>query len=379
MPSRQNYSNKVTYKSFVATILLVCSLPLVFISRIEEYVTIGAYVQLVLGLLSYFLISYNLKADKRFNKFITQLFTFFIALLINLFLIGNFELKQLLYGIIIMPAIALLLFFFNYSRFIALIPFCLVLFFIIYRWFVLGLGADGVTINSRNYIVYHLFISSLPYIIYCYRHNERPVVLMPVIFMAAALFAIGRGGIIMSNIFFIGWLVSKISNSKHKFFIFSLILILLVTIVSLLINNDTIDVFFSRFEERGLESTARTDAWKQYIGSLADPFNLLFGTRVSTLSQVHALEDSLHNSYLTLHARMGLFCVPYLYLAISGYFVLLKKKAFLLVAYFGALLIKGFVDADFPCANVGGDIYMYLLMLVYIDNKYLKQFNKLVK
>ena len=369
----------VTYKSFVATLLLVCSLPLIFISRIEQYVSIGAYVQVFLGLLSYFVIFYNVKNDKRLIKFTILLFPIFLAIFFNLILIRNFELKQLLYAVIIMPAIALLLFFFKYPRFFTLIPFFVVLFITIYRWFVLGIEANEITVNSRNYIVYHLFLSSIPYILYCYRHNERPFVIIPIVFIAAALFAIGRGGIIMSIIFFIGWLAGRITISKHKYLIFFLILLFLITIIYLLISNDTVEVLFSRFEKNGFESSQRTSAWKQYIYSLADPFNFLFGTRVSTLPQVHELEDSLHNSYLNLHASMGLFCIPYLYLAISGFIVLLKKKEFWLAAFFGAFLIKGFVDADFPCSSVGGDIYMYLLMLIYIDNIYskrLKLFNR---
>ena len=376
MPLRQQYSNNVTYKSIVATILMVCSLPLVFISRFDEYITVGAYAQLLLGLLSNFVIFYILKADIRFIKLITRLFPIFLALFFNFLIIGNFDLKQLLYAIIIMPSIALLLFFFNFRRFFALLPFCVVLFLTIYRWFVLGLGAEGVTVNSRNYIVYHLFISCLPYILYCYRHKERPFIIVPIIFIAAALFSIGRGGIIISIIFFIGWLAGSISISKHKFLVVLLMLLLFITIVYLLNGNETLDLFFRRFEERGLESSARTDAWKQYVNSLSDPFNLLFGTKVSTLPLVHELEDSLHNSYLTLHSRMGFLCVPYLYFAISGFIVLIKQKAYLLIAYFASFLIKGLVDADFPCAGVGGDIYMYLLMLIYIDNKYSKRFNK---
>lgn len=366
----KEYRNR---KSWLASIILVASLSLVFISRLEAYISLGPYILMALSFVCLCLFLSQLNKNKIFVKFLKTLLFFVAALIFNFVFIRNFEIKQLIFGALICPSIACLLFFYDYKQWVTWIPFCITLSLIIYRWFILGMDAEGVTTNSRNYIIYLLLLTSFPYIVYSYRCNKKPMILLPITLLVLSILAIGRGGIIMACIFFIGWIVGGVRFSKHKCLSIFLLLICISLIGYFLYGNDTTELLFSRFEERGLESDSRTDAWKQYIHSLTDPFNFIFGTRVSTLPLVHALDDSLHNSYLQLHARMGLAGIPYLFMALSGFMVLLKRKEYVMVGYFGAFLVKGLVDADFPCTLVGGDIYMYYLILISIENSYNKR------
>lgn len=361
------YRNK---NSWVASIILMASLSLVFISRLEAYISLGPYILMALSFVSFCLFLSQLNRNRIFVKFLKTILFFVVALIFNFVFIRNLEIKQLIFGVLICPSIACLLFFYDYKQWVSWIPFCITLSLIIYRWFILGMDAEDITVNSRNYIVYLLLISSFPYIIYCHRCNKKPILLFPIILLVLAILAIGRGSIIMACIFFIGWIFGGIRFSKHKGLSIFLLLICISIIGYFLYGNDTTDLLFSRFEERGLESDSRTDAWMQYVHSLVDPFNFIFGTRVSTLPLVHDLGDSLHNSYLQLHARMGLAGIPYLLMALSGFMVLLKKKEYVMAGYFGAFLVKGLVDADFPCTGVCGDIYMYYLMLISIENSF---------
>lgn len=288
-------------------------------------------------------------------------------------LVHNFEIKALLHGIITMPALALLIYFYDYKAWVSLLPFGLVLSLVFFRWFILGLGAEEVTVNSRNYIVFFLFLYSLPYFLHCYRLDKLPPILFPLLFLSISILAIGRASIIISVVFLLGWLLMLLQTSRFKIVIWLVVIFIVTYTIHVGFISENFDLLFSRFEEKGFESSSRTDAWLQYIQyTFSNISNFLFGTRVMSVPLVRNLEGSIHNSYLTAHAYLGIFFIYYLYLALRGFSFFFKQKNFFMIAFMGALLIKAFVDADFPCKAVGGDIYMCVLILIGINYKYSK-------
>lgn len=360
------------YKAdFFTSLLYLCFFTLLFVARIEEaFVTIGSLALLFMGIMTQVYLYLKLNSNKLYVRFQKIYFLFVVLMCINFVLIHNFEIKALLHGIITLPALALLIYFFDYKTWVSLLPFGIVLFLIIFRWFFLGLGAEDVTVNSRNYIVFFLFLYSMPYFLHCYRANELPSVIFPLIFLVVAVLAIGRASIIISVVLLLGWLLMLLKTTKYRFFVWLLLISIVFFTIRLGFLVENIDILFSRFEEKGLESSSRTGAWLQYIKySFANMFNFFFGTNTMTVPLVRNLDGSIHNSYLTAHAYLGILFIYYLFLAYRGFITFFKQKHYLMLAFFGALLIKAFVDADFPCKVVGGDIYMCILTLVGINYK----------
>lgn len=363
------------YKAGIFTSLLyICFFSLLFVARLEEtFVTIGSYALLFIGIITQVYLFLKLNINKLYVKFQKVYFLFVALMCINFVLIHNFEVKALLHGIITLPALALLIYFFDYKTWVSLLPFGLVLSLIIFRWFILGLGAEDVTVNSRNYLVFFLFLYSMPYFFHCYRTDKLPSVLLPLIFIVIAVLAIGRASIIISIVLLVGWLLMLLKTTKYRFLVWVLLIIIIFFTIRLGFLVENIDILFSRFEEKGLESSSRTEAWVQYIKySFTNMFNFLFGTKTMLVPLVRNLDGSIHNSYLTAHAYLGILFIYYLFSAFRGLFTFLKQRHYLMLAFFGALLIKAFVDADFPCKVVGGDIYMCILILVGLNQKLLK-------
>ena len=364
------------YKAgFLTSALYVFFFTLLFVSRLNQsFITIGSIGLLLGGIITHIHLYVKLYNNRLYKSF--WHYYIFIILLIcaNFILIHNFEFKALLHGIIILPALALLIYFFDYKTWVCLLPFSCVSLLVIYKWFILGLGPEEVTVNSRNYIVFFLFLYVMPYSLHCYRQNKLPSLFLPLFILVIAILAIGRASIIMAVLFLVGWLFMLLKQTRYKV----LVWIIIISIVSCTIHfgfvSDNFEVLFSRFEEKGFESSSRTDAWIQYLQyTFSSLYNILFGTKTISVPLVKSLNGSLHNSLLTSHAYMGIFFIYYIYLAMKGYLYFLKKRNFFMLAFFGSLLIKAFVDADFPCTAVGGDIYMCILILIglnYRDSKY---------
>ena len=172
----------------------------------------------------------------------------------------------------------------------------------------------------------------------------------------------------MSTLLFVGWLLMLLKTTEHKFLVWTILIFIIAFTIHVGFISENFELLFSRFEEKGIESSNRTNAWSQYIDySLSGFINFLFGTKTHQVPLVRDLDDSIHNSYLTAHAYLGILCVYYLYLAFKGYWSFIKQKHFFLIAFFGAFLIKAIVDADFPCTAVGGDIYICILILTGLN------------
>ena len=59
----------------------------------------------------------------------------------------------------------------------------------------------------------------------------------------------------------------------------------------------------------------------------------------------------------------------------KGFMSLFRNRAGFLTFFYIAILIKAFIDSDFPGTPVGGDIYVYLLILIAFANKEARRHN----
>lgn len=362
---------KLDRGSWMASLLLFMVMVLLFMTRIDRsLITASTYAVVLFSVVCHWYIYKVYKKTFVYKKFVKFIISFSIVYIINLLFVGNLELKQALIGTIVSSAVALLIFLFHHKKSILVLLFCLLLVFFVYKWFILGMDANELTINSRNYISYFLFLFALPLVFYHYKQNSVPIFLIPIVILIMSVLAIGRGGILMSLLFLVGWILMKIRTTKHRFLFYVVLFTIGFAVSYVIADPDFFDTYFSRFEERAFESAVRTEGWIKYVEKIVNPIYFIVGYPVKKEPYImNVLEGSLHNSYLTLHARLG--CVSFivlffLYKAMKYLFI---KREYLLMFFLGGLLLKGFTDADFPCTGVAGDTYIYILILIYLETR----------
>lgn len=362
---------KNSKSDFVPAIMLLVSMVLLLATRLDEsIITLTTYALVLFAITCHIYIFRRLKNSILYRRFMKLGLVLSLIYLFNMFVIGNMELKQVLIGTIVSSSIAMLIFFFNIGKRYAILCFGIVLAVFIYRWFILNYDAEEITVNSRNYISYFLYLYSLPIVFCCYKKGTQPFFIVPIIILIMAIIAIGRGGIIMSLLFVIGWLLMKAKMTKHKILFYFILVLVLLSFSSVVATPDFFDLYFSRFEERGLDSSVRTDGWLSYLNDITNPLYFITGYPLRHDRYIFSiLEGSPHNSYINFHARAGIFCLFIFFCIIKVMIAFLKQKNYLLLFFFLGLLIKGITDADFPCTGVAGDIYIYILLLIYLESR----------
>lgn len=360
------------------SVLIVVDFLFLFASRIsEDTMTMYSY---ALVSLSFIVLIYGfikLHNNKVYIKFLKFCGVLSIMYALNFLLVGNLAFKQLLFGTIVAPALASALYFFRINKLITLFLFVAVLYFFIFKMFVLVEDANFITVNSRNYISYYLFLSILPFFWSYYRERGLPSFLFPAILLVMSVFAIGRGGIIMSFVLIIGWLLMRMEKSKHRILFIVSTIIIISILFYVYVDPDFLDLYFGRFEKEGFDSNNRSEGWVLYLKSLLSPQYLLMGSPISNIHYITStLGGSLHNSYLTAHARMGIICLLYFVLIYRGMKTMYKQKNLFFFFFFLSFLVKAYLDADFPCTGVLGDIYVYLIVLIGLNGNFkIRQIN----
>lgn len=362
----------------IPSIMIFVSLALLFATRIDQsIITVTTYALVVFSFFCHWYIYNRLKQDVLYHKFVRQVLLLGCVYVFNMLIVHNLIFKEVLMGIIVTPSIALLIFRFRIKKIFSIGIFLSVLFFLVYKWFVLGYDANELTTNSRNYISYFLFLYLTPLVFTCYRNKELIQIIYPIIILVMSILAIGRGGILMSLLFLVGWIIMKTKTTRHKFLFYLTIFLLVILSSSVVISPDFLELYFSRFEDRALDSEVRTIGWINYINCVFDnPYSFFTGYPVHKEAYImDVLDGSLHNSYLTLHARAGFVGIFIIFYILKGLIILFRNKEYLLWFFFASFLLKGISDADFPCLVVGGDIYIYMIILIYFESKQNKQYH----
>lgn len=361
--------NKKDY--WFPNLMLLMLYPCIFLSRLSIMQGIHIiYPQCLLSIIC-FIYTWRKCRSQILLKFCKIICVVLLAILCNLFFVGNADVKMIINSVIIMPCLAMLLYFFRIKRIVAILIFYSTAFCILFFAFTGAFTLDTMLVNSRNYISYFIVLNSLPYFIYCHNEYTIPSLLPPLICLFIAVLAIGRGGILMALILVGGVLLLNINQKGIKGFLYKIIIALLIVIILTYgLSPEFFDMYFSRFVEEGISSEGRSDGFSEYLKTLINPINFIFGTSIKDLPYVYNyLNGSLHNSYLTLHARLGLMGMFLIYAMIIGFCKIIKNKNYSLSFVFLALLLKGVTDADTGGSFTGGDIYVFFLVLIYLSSK----------
>lgn len=352
-------------------LMLLILYPCIFISRLTIMQGIHIiYLQFILSIIC-FIYAWKKCRSLLLRKYYKILGIVFGAILCNLILVGNAGIKEVINAVFIMPCLAMLLYFFRIKKIVALIIFYFTAFCVLFLFFTGAFTLDTLLVNSRNYVSYFMVLNILPYFVYCNKENVNPSILPPLMCLFIAVLAIGRGGILMALILVGGVLLLNLGQKGFKGFLYKIsVLIIVVLIVIYGLSPDFMDLYFSRFMEKGLTSEGRGDGYLDYIRSLSNPINIILGTPIIEVPYVYKyLGGSLHNSYLTLHARLGFVGIYLIYVMIIGFIKICKRKRYSLLFVFAALLLKGVTDADTGGNFTGGDIYVYFLLLIFLSSK----------
>lgn len=361
--------------SIWANIALLLLFPYSFLTGLTQMQGIHIiYPSFAFSVIIYTYIGLTCKDKLLFKKFLLLLLTVFVFLSFNMIIVGNSDVKNIIYGVFLMPCLGALLFFYRVKYWTSLLLFVIVAFFFgsyIYRNGPFVKEETELLVNSRNYVSYFVVLYSLPYFVHCFDYNKVPSLLVPIVCLIISIFAIGRGGILISLGLLVGVLYLKMNQKKKVRIVYRVAFIFIIAFILFVgVGADFFDIYFSRFSEIGMNDAGRMPSWIEYIISMLNPINLLFGTKIESLNYtMKYLNGSLHNSFFTLHAIEGFIGLVLILYMFKGLWQLYKQRYFVLVTILTVLLFKGFTDADMGGLYSGGDIYVFFLVLVYFYYK----------
>lgn len=362
----------------IPNLLFFLQMGVIFVTRLPSFAGVHfIYVQFILGLYTmWYMHKYVMDKStlKKFNKILFIYATLFIT---NFFWSGNSSIQEVITGLVLMPAISLLLYYARLHIVVTFIPFLLVTMYILYAALVLWQPLDDITYNSANYLSYYALLYSFPYYLACTKENKEPWIIVPIITVFVALLAMGRGGILASGLLLVFQLYGKINAPGYMKHIYRLAIVIIVgSVLYVGISDDVYSTLFSKFEEHGMDSRGRTDSYSAYLLSLVNPLYFLLGAKISTIPYIYKyLDGHIHTSWLTVHSRVGIYSVFILVCVVSGLIYLYKQKKYYVFAVLAALLFAGITNTDIGGTMVGGDLYMFYLVLLSIEYKKYKNYN----
>jgi hypothetical protein len=101
-----------------------------------------------------------------------------------------------------------------------------------------------------------------------------------------------------------------------------------------------------------------------------NPLYLIFGPDIKEIPYIYKeLEGSPHISWLCLHSRIGIYAFFVLILVIKGLKKLYLSKQYYIFAIFLCLLMAGISNGDIGGYMVGGDCYLFFIILMCLEYK----------
>lgn len=227
--------------------------------------------------------------------------------------------------------------------------------------------------SSRNTISSDVVLYFSLYVIAAYQNCKTISMFYPFTGFLLCIMATGRSGILTGCLLVFFFMVFDFRDGKAKMRKSSLLLAGFLLIIFLgILNyffNDYVESAIMNFQWRQLES-ARTFIWKDYLTKMfSSLLNIFFGASISGTYYLNLYNENLHNSFLMLHAKYGMFGVLLiLFLLIQTFIKLSKEKnVFLLMPLFLVLFRMNF---DYTNFNSGLDtiLIFYLLYPYYKCN-----------
>lgn len=243
--------------------------------------------------------------------------------------------------------------------------------FLLFFYYALtGVNSSLWVKGSSNYVsVLVLYISFVPLLIH--KINKGGVnlilnIIFPLLALCFSLIAIGRSGIIVSTIFFLGNLTLYFRDHKHKFMILSIFIIFFAFLSSKLYSyiDFITNEYLFKLINKGTTSDVRKDIVDYYFSKI-NFRTLLFS--IDNLDLDKKMGVTLHNSYLSWHYKYGFFSFVIFYITILSFFKSLKRDKVLSIILI-VILIRSFTDLILLTEGILFG-FPFILALLLVDYK----------
>lgn len=368
------YLNKGNRKQdVIPTLIVVIFFILYFINTLSLYnIRIGQLILLLVGMIGYL---YTLQNSKRKeNIFYIMFFLLYTILgLISFLIIGNATVYEYMwpmaYGGI---AIVLLNYNIRYN-------YVYILYYGLCAYYIFSsLGnkmvADVTGVVSRNNLSVTILMFFSLLCVVSYKQDKEVRFSSVVLGLLLSLWAVGRSGILTFSIIFIGYIIIRYKGKKLN--IKSIVMFLLFAITLYVLRDFIYKHFIEQakynYEVRGLESSRKL-IWQTYIKeSFSSVAYFFFGYPLENELIFTSVNGNLHNSFLHLHSRYGIFITLFFSSAIlTKIFILFKKKKYLFSLIFIAIFVR--INFDLVALNGGLDIFIYYMIFEGKYNKKIKE------
>lgn len=351
----------------------------VYLILIINYYVIGVnevfynYFRIFLNLIAFVLIMCKYKTNEEKVVLGKELVIFLLLTLLGIYSSGynnNASVSGYLFATLSSFGITLLFVRFRIpSKIVLMIWFYYLILFLIY--FVLNNGemyffmAKGG--QSRNYIsVMILTITGLFFLSKQEKIVCKEYILIALTDLLVCILSIGRGGILASFLILVGGIwVWLFTGYEKKSFVYKFIVVVVMASIFLVLfwTMGYLEKLFGGFVEYGIESNRIDLVWKPYLQKMSMYKNVLFGANyVDEIGRY----NHLHNSFLMLHARYGVFGLfMILYCIARSVFCLKKNNNFLMLFFVIAYLIRAITDSMLGFSYC--DIALFSIMFIYIE------------
>ena len=220
-----------------------------------------------------------------------------------------------------------------------------------------GLSAPVYVDSSNNYVSVHLLAPAVLYYSLLNIRGKKIPLIPGIVIWVLSLVAGGRGGLLAATILLGGIILHRYledeATRRERVLLGCLLVVILVPLLFLLL-----EVFASRFNglyvvtrflDKGLDGGGRLACWTEYIEkTLMSVPRFLFGTELYEVGWVVHYNGNLHNSYLFVHAFLGIFGFLFLIgMLIRAIVVGIRRKMWVYVFSLLTFMFRGLTDHVF--------------------------------
>ena len=220
-----------------------------------------------------------------------------------------------------------------------------------------GLSAPVYVDSSNNYVSVHLLAPAVLYYSLLNIRGKKIPLIPGIVIWVLSLVAGGRGGLLAATILLGGIILHRYLEDevtrRERVLLGCLLVVILVPLLFLLL-----EVFASRFNglyvvtrflDKGLDGGGRLACWTEYIEkTLMSVPRFLFGTELYEVGWVVHYNGNLHNSYLFVHAFLGIFGFLFLMgMLIRAIVVGIRRKMWVYVFSLLTFMFRGLTDHVF--------------------------------
>jgi hypothetical protein len=367
MSKNLNYksSNNQLSINMISIFLLIYTM--IDLIRLYELIpkVIGNGLYVILGSIGilYTLVRKGIKSELSIFSFLF-FYTLFgsIGILFN----NNMNLQELLWPLAFV-GIAILILNYNINYKLAKTIYYLVAFLLVITIVFAGSVNNVSLTSSRNTISVMLLFYFSIFAISSVQNHIKIKIFPVLVGLIISFLAIGRSGIITFSILTFLFLFIDYDGKSYK--LTNPIKVFTVLSFSILIFGlfyNLLDDYFMQtilnFKDQGLESV-RTLIWDDYLTkTIGNIIYITFGTPISGTYLLNLFNDNLHNSFLMLHAKYGIFMLGLVLILIIKSFVYFTRTKNLIFLF---LLIALVFRMQFDHTNFNAQLDIILFYLIF--------------